>query len=55
MMNKSTPGPYTRTAPEQHEVIGEALEFLDNGTPIHPGSLLHDELRRVFDRAGRDR
>jgi hypothetical protein len=38
---------------EYYEAVVRALEFLDNGTPIHPGSLLHEELRQAFDKVSR--
>lgn len=38
-------------SPKMFEVLASALEFLSNGTPIHPGSILDQEIRAVLDEA----
>jgi len=38
-------------APDLLAACRDVLEFLDNGTPLHPGSFLEQEIRAVVTRA----
>ena len=38
-------------APDQNTILKALLEFWDNGTPIHPGAEIVDEVRAVVRKA----
>ncbi len=38
-------------APDMLEVLTSLMEYWDNGTPVHPGAMIVDEVRAVIAKA----
>jgi len=44
--------PLIKAAPEMLHLLCQVIEFLDGGCGVRPGSLLEDDIRRVYLKAG---